>query len=139
MRPETYKTKQKEAVLSYLQSLAGGHVSAKEIAEYLQECGMRVGLTTVYRQLDRLVEDGAARRYTTDSAAGAYYEYVGGAACSGHFHLKCDGCGMLIHMQCDFLVKAGEHISHEHNFEINTGKTVFYGKCEACAENPVKI
>ena len=53
-----YNTKQKEAVLTCLKEHSEGHVHAADIAEHLARSGSKVGLTTIYRRLDKLVEEG---------------------------------------------------------------------------------
>jgi Fur family ferric uptake transcriptional regulator len=50
--------------------------------------------------------------------------------------LKCETCGSLIHVDCDFLNEIEKHLFKTHNFRINTLKTVFYGICKKCLPAP---
>lgn len=135
-RPENYNTKQSEAILSYISSLGGAHVTVGQVVEHFEEKNFPVGLTTVYRHLDKLVDSGKVRKYNIDGVTGACYQYVnGGDDCQEHFHLKCECCGKLLHLQCGLLDKIEQHISEEHTFQINTMKTVFYGRCKGCQNN----
>ena len=126
-----YNTRQSEAVLACLKKHGGGHVSAAEIASELAERGERVGLTTVYRRLERLVEEGSVKKFAVDGGS-ACYQYVGGGECCEHFHLKCEDCGKLIHLQCRTFDRLREHILQEHGFLSDPGRTTLYGFCSEC-------
>jgi Fur family ferric uptake transcriptional regulator len=138
-RPETYNTKQSEAVLDYIASTDGNHVTVAQIVEHfgtatgIPGSPAPVGRTTIYRHLDKLVESGKVRRYTIDGMSCACYQYINEEEVSQeHFHLKCEICGVLLHLQCDTLNEMWQHIFQKHEFQVNMMKTVFYGKCKDC-------
>ncbi|MDR1753793.1 MAG: transcriptional repressor [Eubacterium sp.] len=132
-RPESYKTKQSEAILSYIISLAGGHVTAAQIVSHFEKEKVLIGRTTIYRHLDRLTVSGKLRRYTTDGISGACYQYTGNNAdCCEHLHLKCEGCGALLHLECCAIIDLQQHVLDKHAFKVNAMKTVLYGKCDNC-------
>ena len=132
-RPARYNTAQSKAILNYMASLGGTHVTAAKIAEHFGGTGSPIGLTTVYRHLDKLTESGKLRKYFIGDASSACYQYIAdNADCSEHFHLKCDDCGALVHLRCGMLDGIPEHVYEEHSFLINRSKVVFYGKCADC-------
>ncbi len=134
-RPSKYKTKQREAVLQYVASLQGTHVTAAQIVHHFAGGPAPVGRTTVYRHLDALTESGEVRRYTTDGLSGACYQYVGCAAgCSAHLHLKCERCGELRHLEDGALGDIQKQLFRKYAFEVNALKTVLYGTCEDCRQ-----
>ena len=53
-----YQTKQQQAVLRCLLERAEECLSAADLAEDLRQSGLTVGLATVYRQLDKLTQQG---------------------------------------------------------------------------------
>lgn len=129
----TYTTKQKEILLDYLKSAENKHFTAGEVCEYFKDHG--IGKSTVYRRLDKLVEEGVIKKYTVDPQSPACYEYVGEHSHVKHgecYHLKCKKCGKLIHLHCDEINTLMAHISKEHDFEIDNIRTVFYGLCAEC-------
>ena len=133
-----YITKQHELVLNVLKSV-GGHITAQSIAKKLDENGNYVGVSTVYRQLDKLVESGKVRKYIVEDGKSACYEYVGESGdCQRHYHLKCSGCGRLLHVECEYLDKIEAHILEHHGFVLNNEKTVLYGMCEDCRKKEEK-
>ena len=69
----TYTTKQQKAVLDCLSERADEPVSAAAIADALRERGARIGIATVYRQLEKLERQGSVHKVTTDE--GAYYQF----------------------------------------------------------------
>ncbi len=127
-----YNTKQGEQIEGLLKATAGEHLTADEIVRRLAEGGNTVGKTTVYRWLDRLVGQGKARRFAGEKSESACYQYTGGAECRNHYHLKCLGCGRLLHVNCEYLDRVAEHILEHHGFVLNEEKTVLYGVCVEC-------
>ena len=133
-----YNTRQREALLTYLSNAPGRHITVADVCAHFHERGETIGTTTVYRQLERLVDEGLVSKYILDGNTPACFEYVGaqahrrggrGQAC---FHCKCERCGRLIHMQCDELEGIGAHLYEHHGFALNPMRTVFYGVCGDC-------
>ena len=128
-----YRTRQRERILQLLTERRGEHLSAEEVVDLLRREGAPVGRATVYRYLERLVEQGSARKYFLEGGAGCCYQYSGGEDCREHFHLKCTGCGALFHVDCDYLDALERHVFDHHQFIIDNTKTVLYGLCAGCA------
>ena len=138
-RSANYNTKQREAILKYIASLESVHVTAAQIEEHFINEGAPIGRTTIYRHLDKLEETGKVRKYITDGMSGACYQHSENKdGCRFHFHLKCENCGELQHVECDELNELQRHILDDHAFEINALKTVFYGKCRNCLQTDKK-
>ena len=131
-----YRTHQREELLDYLASVKGEHVTAQDVCLHLQSQGAKIGTTTVYRQLERMVDEGLVGKYIIDAPSPACFEYIGREAHGTErtcFHCKCDVCGKLIHLHCDELSQIGAHLKEHHGFTLNAMRTVFYGTCEDCA------
>lgn len=127
-----YKTKQQAMILSCLSSVREQHVTVAEILEYCRTQNLPVGITTIYRQLDKLTAQGLVQKFVTGGTA-ACYQYLGGEARRPvHFHLKCLCCGKFIHMECSMLAQLQAQLQLAHDFEIEPGKTTFYGRCGDC-------
>ncbi|MBO7475248.1 MAG: transcriptional repressor [Ruminococcus sp.] len=132
-RDSGYNTKQKEKLLEYLMKNKEKHTNVQEISAFLSAEGSSMGVATIYRQLDRLVEQGLVRKYAFDGKTCACYQYIENEEqCRSHFHLKCLGCGRLIHLDCEHLADITRHIEEEHEFSIDYSQTVFYGRCSDC-------
>lgn len=130
-----YKTKNRRLLLEELAANAGQPVTVQELCDRLKERGISMGTTTVYRQLERFVEEGLVNKYLSDGNGAACFEYVDPADCGEQtcFHCKCEKCGALIHLHCHELEAIQDHILAHHGFKMDSLKTVFYGVCEQCS------
>ena len=130
-----YKTKQRETLLRYLETVPGTHITAADVYEYFRSQGTPIGQSTIYRQLEHLVDEGIINKYIIDANTPACFEYTGEKVYEDAevcFHCKCEKCGSLIHMHCEELEEIGVHLLNEHHFKLNPMRTVFYGLCENC-------
>lgn len=135
MRPSDYKTKQKEIILNFFIENKNKHLTASDIVKYINSNEETVGMTTVYRYLDKLVSAGIIRKYFLDDKSGACYQYIDdNSKCHEHFHLKCIQCGALFHIDCSYMQSLDEHIMEHHGFKIDNSRTVLYGICKYCYE-----
>ena len=136
MRGE-YSTKQRDAILSFLQENSA-HVSASDIIFHLQQEGYKVSTATVYRTLEKFEKEGLVKKMMVGDGVGACYQFADGDRCHEHFHLKCIKCGKLIHLSCEFMHEMEEHIFDDHGFTVSSGRTVIYGICSSCNGIPEK-
>jgi Fur family ferric uptake transcriptional regulator len=134
MAKTLYKTKQGEEILSFLKSLNGEHVNVSQISNYFMKKKTPIGLATIYRHLDKLVDEGLVAKYIIDEKSGACFEYLGerGKDHVEHFHCKCSVCGQLIHMDCHELAAVKQHLGKKHGFIVDSNRTVIYGICDMC-------
>lgn len=132
---KNYRTRQQEALERYFRLNPGLCVTADDIYMYFVNSGEKIGKATIYRCLDRMVENGELRRFIMESGEGAMYQLVdSGSGCDRHFHLKCTCCGSVIHMDCDFMDEFDRHIMQHHGFMVDNGRTVIYGLCGECRD-----
>lgn len=130
-----YKTRQKEELLEFLEKKPGVHITVGEVCDYFRAQGKTIGQTTVYRNLERMVDEGIVNKYVIDQNTPACFEYMsidshaGSGVC---FHCKCERCGKLIHLSCSEMNELSEHLSTHHRFLLDPRRTVFYGVCEEC-------
>lgn len=133
-KPSSYRTRQREIIERYIKNYGSRHFTVDSLCAVLAEKGEMVGRTTVYRCAEKLTAEGRLRKYVQAAGESACYQYIDNSDhCHEHFHLKCEKCGSLIHMECKVMDDLGEHIKLHHGFDINPLKTVIYGVCERCA------
>ena len=134
MKQNNYNTKQKSAIMNCIKKSKDKHFTVDDVCEILVKSGDSVGRTTVYRYLQSLSQEGILRKYAASQGESVCYQYVGEQNdCPEHFHLKCEQCGKLIHMECDEMNELVKHINSHHGFCLNPLKTVIYGTCEECS------
>lgn len=133
MEQRSYKTRQRSQVLECLMQNSEKHMTADEILAQLRNMNIEIGKSTVYRTLERLIEEKKVRKYLSDEGQSACYQYIDeNGSCTRHFHLKCTRCGKLIHLECGRLTEIERHVYEHHRFSVDNTKTVLYGVCEDC-------
>jgi len=125
-----YRTRQRELILERLRTAGDRHITAEELAEELR--GEGVGRSTVYRTLERLVEQGEVRRFRPGDGGACYQFNDSTGSCREHHHLKCIKCGRLFHTECELLDELSEHVYSHHGFLLDRSRTVLYGLCADC-------
>ena len=96
-------TRQKEAIIKFLKENECKHLSISDIKSVL---GNEIGLTTIYRIINALIEQGSVIKIPLSNSQGYCYQY--NSDCnkrSDHYHLMCEKCGKLIHFDSDELNK----------------------------------
>lgn len=127
-------TRPRSAIVTALQRSAL-HLSAGDIVRNIHSRGIKLGLTTVYRTLDLLVEMGLIVRH--EFGDGEYrYELAEGFK-EHHHHLVCTGCDRVIEYPAfaeeDALVaRMTEILARRHRFNIQGHQFSFVGLCDRC-------
>lgn len=129
-----YNTKQREKILLYLKENKDSNITAEEILAHFKMIGENIGKSTVYRFLNSLVEENIIKKYMVDNRNCSCYQYIEEQHCDEHYHLKCEKCNKIIHLECEEFKEIQKHISEEHDFELDSIKTVLYGVCKECSK-----
>lgn len=132
-----YNTKTREKIISYLSSQKAKTLSAKEIFYSLKADNVNIDLSTVYRNLEALHEDGIAQKFYSSNGKTSVYQYMEEAGdCTKHLHIQCIKCGKLLHLDCEymngFLDDFKEHLYSHHKFSLELESSMLYGVCETC-------
>jgi len=134
-RSEGYKTKNRQQILEFLKTQKDRSVSVSEIKRCMTETGCKVNLSTIYRYMDKLVEEGSVLKYSIDKGEKASFQYIEPEHnCHCHLHLQCVKCGKIIHLNCGFMEEIETHIGKYHGFTIQCDNSVLYGVCQECKE-----
>ncbi len=126
-----YATRQRKALLQYLQAHPDESFSARRIADALDAEG--VSLSAVYRNLAALESQGMIRRTPKDGSNEVFYRFTQADACRQHLHLSCSQCGKTFHMDVPATESLVEQVAESTDFLIDRSNTVLYGVCGACA------
>ncbi len=123
-------TRQRAAVASVLKELDDFR-SAQDLHDMLRAQGENVGLTTVYRTLQAMAEQG-----DIDVLAGsdgqALYRRCGQRS-GHHHHVVCRKCGLTVEVEGP-TVEAWTHaIAKEHGFTDVSHTLEIYGLCQRCS------
>ena len=129
-----YATEQKKKLSDFLQQNAHRAFSVEELVEELQVTygNGAPGKSTVYRLMTHLVEEGVVKRFVKGHSRRFVYQIVGGEHCRSHLHLKCIGCGRLLHLDEQVSDALLDQIRHHSDFSVNEEETVLFGECSSC-------
>ncbi|CAB4651161.1 unannotated protein [freshwater metagenome] len=114
-------------VLSTLER-AGGFASAQEIYALMQRDGQQIGLTTVYRSLQSLLNDKIVDVLRREDGE-AIYRLCGE---SHHHHLVCKSCGKTVEIEGGAIEKWAKNIASENGFRDVGHTAELFGICSNC-------
>jgi Fur family ferric uptake transcriptional regulator len=121
-------TRQRAAIRAALEQ-AEAFQTAQELFETLRLAGEKIGLTTVYRNLQSMAsraevdvlrrEDGEAIYRRCDSE-------------EHHHHLVCRSCGTSVELENAEIERWTKDVARRHRFADVTHDLVLFGVCDGC-------
>jgi Fur family ferric uptake transcriptional regulator len=117
------------AVVDALAEL-GCSVTAREIADLLDERGEPVGLASIYRALDLLDRLRLVQRFDVGEGTARYEPAHPGG--EHHHHLVCQTCGNVRAFQDPDLERVIERLSRRVDFSIDAHDVTLRGECPTC-------
>ena len=121
-------TRQRSALLALLDELDGFR-SAQDLHALLRERGDPVGLATVYRALQALVDDGQVDILRGADGEAAYRR----CSPSHHHHLVCRSCGRTVEVADPPVERWAARVAAEHGFADVQHQVEVFGTCADCA------
>ena len=126
--PARRETRQRAAVAAALEGLAE-FVSAQELHARLREQGDAVGLATVYRTLQNLVEDGEVDVLRAGDGEAVYRRCSSGH----HHHLVCRNCRRTVEVDSTAVERWTRRVAEENGFADVDHVLEVFGTCTDCA------
>jgi len=125
----TYNTPMRTELITFFEKNRDRAMTLPEICDELIPDGR--AKSTVYRLVSKLVDSGCVRRLTDAHTSNVTYQFMGDTGCSEHLHLKCVGCGRLIHLDSEISHALGAKIKATRGFVLDESSLLF-GKCKDC-------
>lgn len=126
----TYKTEQRNLLLSFLKENPDKMFSAKQIEAAL--CSKNISRSAVYRNLAELENENKIRRCSVNNSREVLYQFFDLQSCKNHIHLSCKKCGKLFHMENQLADSFINEIAISQGFNISKAETTLFGLCDAC-------
>jgi Fur family ferric uptake transcriptional regulator len=123
-------TRQRDLVAQVV-FLSEDHLSVEGIRRELQRLGERVGMATVYRTLELLVDSGLVRAHEFGEG---FKRYEPMAAHADHEHLICERCGRVVEFAHERLERMLPVLADEHGFHHRRHRVEIYGICRTCRQ-----
>jgi len=126
-------TPQRRLVLEIFLENKERHLSAEEVYHFSREKEKDIGLATIYRTLELLVQMGLLRKmYFGDGRNRYELEKSDVNEHHHHHHLICLSCGDILEVEEDLLHQLEEIVEKKHHFFIENHNLQFYGCCSSC-------
>lgn len=121
-------TRQRDAVVNLLGQVEEFR-SAQELHGMLRQRGERVGLTTVYRALQAMVDAGEIDVLRPEGGETVYRRCDKG---SHHHHLVCRDCGRTVEVEGPAVERWADQMGRRHGFTDVSHTLEVFGVCAGC-------
>lgn len=107
------------------------HVGIEELYKKVHKLNSKIGIATVYRTLNLLVEAGLAQKRNFETGAITYEPTPE----KHHDHLICTRCQEVIEFHNEKIEQLQEDISKAYKYQLQFHKMELYGICHKCKSN----
>ena len=107
---------------------ADSHISAEEIYAQVYARYPHMNISTVYRTLELLKEQGLVTETNMGDGRVRYHSIGKGH----HHHLVCEKCGEIIDIEESILSPLWAEIRQKYDFRVNMKHLAFFGLCTRC-------
>ena len=138
----TYNTQQKKELMDFLKKNPERAYTIDDIAAGMKsdpEFANPPGKSTIYRLMPGLAQENLVKCFSAGRGTKATYQIMGGESCHFHIHLKCTGCGKLLHMSDEASKAISGNLLHDSGFMLDMGRTILFGLCGSCCEKTVAL
>lgn len=138
LREHGYKCTAARELIPEILEATEGHLSSDDVYKALYINHPQIGLTTVYRTLELLVDLEIVDKFEFGDGRSRYELSEEYSHKEHHHHLICTGCGMILDYsdfmddELKYLSKIETELGKKHKFKIENHLIRFYGKCSTC-------
>lgn len=130
-------TSQRRLILEALEEM-GGHPTAEEIYRHVSRQSPGINLSTVYRTLNWLEENGfIAPRWFEEERRRERFEPAVNTAPSHHptpFHFRCRSCNRILEFADARMEEIVKQFERRTGAQVRDIELTFYGLCQVCAQ-----
>lgn len=123
-------SKQREIILNVIKDMHT-HPTAEEIIEKVHDIDKKISKSTVYRNINILVNNGIIRKISMPFGSDRYDYFH-----KIHNHIVCEKCGKVFDFNCELPIELKEAIMNQlHNKIILTDNIKINGICNDCMKS----
>lgn len=131
-------THQRLLVLETIAAHPGEHLTTEEIYALAKDTYPEIGLATIYRAVQVLVDLHVIDKVSFDDGF-ARYELGGqGDDRHHHHHAICQKCGAVVSFEDDLLDTLEQAVSESIGFKVTNHEVKLYGYCKTCMKNETR-
>ena len=124
-------TKQKQIIMNVLDKNRT-HPTIKEIQEKVKEIDASIGQATIYRNINKLVDEKKIKKIPTLDGRD-YYDIN----TVSHYHFICQKCGKIMDLFDKKYEKLMNRIEIDYQMKIENSNIIFEGVCKECLNEKV--
>ena len=126
-------TSQRLLVLEIMAAYPDEHLTAEEIYDLAKKKSPDIGLATIYRTVQVLLDLHIINKVTFDDGF-TRYELNGEESASGHrhHHVICTRCGQVYSLETDLLDSLEQQVLETIGFQVTDHEVKLYGLCKKC-------
>lgn len=126
--PNMRLTTQRQIILEELGKVTS-HPTANEVYDMVRKRLPRIGLGTVYRNLELLAESGVILKLEVGGTQKRF-----DATVDPHYHIRCAQCGKVDDIEIPVQEQIEEAAHHASSYEILGHHIEFSGICNSCQQ-----
>ncbi|HIT76430.1 MAG TPA: transcriptional repressor [Candidatus Avipropionibacterium avicola] len=126
--PAPRRTRQRAAVGELLKT-QDEFRTAQQIHDQLRSDGASIGLTTVYRNLQTMVDAGEVDMIRTPDGEFSYRRCATG---QHHHHLVCRSCGRTVEITGPTVERWATRVAEQNGFREVSHELEIFGTCQDC-------
>ena len=130
-------TKQRLIVLETLGKNPDAHLTVEEIYDLVKESSPEIGLATIYRTVQVLMELQLIDRVNFDDGVERYelaHISEDGSTRHHHHHLICIKCGNVFEFEEDMMESLEQKILKNTGFTVTDHEVKLFGYCKDCSK-----
>jgi len=128
---KAYATRQRKVLLAFLQKHQDEKFTVEDLLQQLPE-NLPVSRSAVYRNIDKMVQDGFLRKEVQQQGRKTFYQYLAcGSSCS-RLHLQCEKCGKTMHLDKLEDEEKLQQLLQQNGFKLDEHATLIMGICKKC-------
>lgn len=124
--PRRHRSQQRERILAWLRA-TDAHPTAAQIHIGLKRALPGLSLGTVYRNLEVLVAEGAAREVPCAGGVARYDANV-----EPHHHFHCERCEAIVDIEIPVPRGLSKRLEESHGLRARRASISFFGLCPRC-------
>jgi Fe2+ or Zn2+ uptake regulation protein len=122
-------TEQRRLILETLKTVQG-HPTAEELYQLVKQRAPNLHLSTVYRTMRWLEEEGMVNSLWLDDER--RQERFDTSYSNEHHHFVCTRCKQVVEFDSQDLLHIQDQYEQEHGVQVENASLVFYGLCQTC-------
>ena len=121
-------TEQRKKLIDFFENNRNMQFTVDEITQNIDS----IPKSTTYRLIKNMTDEGILREFHKPGSRKLFYQIFNNKKCKRHFHLKCECCGKILHLDDNLSENLEKLILSKYDFNVDGSKTILFGNCENC-------